>query len=562
VRRAVPVFIVCLGWALLNAVWLVRHRAGQPLNIDEAGYLGIALNEAFGWERAGPVGWVHSLLWPSAHAPLTTGLTSVALLTDWDPVTVSLGVILTFAVVTLALTAALATVTRSRAVVVLSLVIVSTTPGFIAFARTYAFAIPASAVTMAALYALVRSRALTSLPWSMAFGTALGLLPLARTMTIAFLPVLLAVAIAQAAAHPGSRRKQVVNLGIALVLGIAIASVWLVPSAHVVFSYLTSYGYGSHSTAYANGASSPPLALLSTLATEYFLPHLLLIAAGWCAAAWWLAARLRGGAVRSRARDIVGSPLFPPAMLVIGGSAALMTTRNAGSGFTIPLLAPAAIVAAAGWSRSIRALHGVGWRRVALAAISVGCIVLAYPSFNAKSILAVPRYFRIPGAAPLIVTEGRDFDPAYFTASRNAVVNDHESGGQWAKAFDRLISDALDNSTTRPDVALGFRGYFANVNVIEVGSIERLHYPIPVAQIDPLELGVATSAYASWLTAGDAASSCHLMTSPGAVNEFRPLVDTARLVTAASEVGFTAVDRVPLPDGRSVTVWERHGKGC
>lgn len=64
------------------------------------------------------------------------------------------------------------------------------------------------------------------------------------------------------------------------------------------------------------------------------------------------------------------------------------------------------------------------------------------------------------------------------------------------------------------------------------------------------------------MTAGGAATSCHLMTSPGAVNEFRPLVDTARLVKAASDVGFTAVDQVSLPDGRSVTVWERHGKGC
>lgn len=560
-RRAVPVFIVCLGWALLNALWLVRHRAGQPLNIDEAGYLGIALNDAFGWERGGPSGWIHSVLWPSQHAPLTTALTSLVLLTGWDPVTVALGVVLLFAVVTLGLTAALAISTEHRAVVVLSLALVLTTPGFIALSRTYAFAIPAAAVTMAALYALVRSRALTSPPWSAAFGVALGLLPLARTMTIAFVPVLLAVAVAQAAAHLGSRRKQLANLGVALLMAVAVASFWLVPSAHLVFGYLTDYGYGSHSAEYASDAPSRPVALLTVFGGEFFLPHLLLIAAGWCAAVWAVAARWRGGPLPGRSRELLSSPIFPPSAFVIGASAALMTSSNAGFGFTIPLLAPAALVAAAGWSRATRALRRPRMRQVTLATLAAACAVLAYPSFDAESTLAAPRSVSFLGA-PLIVTHGQGADPAYFTSSKNVVVNNDSWGGKWDAAVNRLVSDVLDESTRRPDMAFGFRNRFTNVNVIQLGVVKSLHYGIPVAQIDPLELENSTSAYASWLTTGAAATSCHLMTSPSAVNEFRPLVDTARLVKAASDVGFTAVDQVSLPDGRSVTVWERHGKGC
>ena len=529
------------------------------MSIDEAGYLAIALNDAFGWERGGPVGWAHSVLWPGQHAPLTTAISSIGLLTRWDPVTVAFGVVLLCAVMTLGLTAALAISTKRRAVVVLSLALVMTTPGFIAFSRMYIFAIPAAAVTMAALYALVRSRALTSLPWSASFGVALGLLPLARTMTIAFVPVLLAVAVAQAAAHLGSRRKQLANLGVALLMAVAVASFWLVPSAHLVFGYLTEYGYGSHGAEYANGASSPPVALLTVFGGEFFLPHLLLIAAGWCAAVWAVAARWRGGPPPVRSRELLSSPIFPPSAFVIGASAALMTSSNAGFGFTIPLLAPAALVAAAGWSRATRALRRPRMRQVTLATLTAACAVLAYPSFDAESTLAAPRSVSFLGA-PLIVTHGQGADPAYFTSSKKVVVNNDSWGVKWDAAIDRLVSDVLDKSTLRPDTAFGFRNRFTNVNVIQLGVVKRLHYGIPVAQIDPLEN--STSAYASWLTAGEAAASCHLITSPGAVNEFRPLVDTAQLVTAASDVGFTAVDQVPLPDGRSVTVWERHGRDC
>jgi hypothetical protein len=556
-RRVAAVVIACLAWSLANVTWLVHNREGQPLNIDEAGYLGIALNNAFGWERGGASGWVDSVLWPSQHAPLTTALTSLGLLTGWDPIAVALGVVLTFAFLTLLLTAALATVTRDRAVVVLSLALVATAPGFIELSRSYVFAVPAAAVTLAALYALVRSRGLTSMAWSVVFGASLGLMPLARAMTIAFVPVILVAAAVHSAAHDGSWRRKFTNLGIASVLAVAVASVWLVPSAHLVFGYLTEYGYGNQSVEYATHAPSPPLALLTTLGDEYYAPYLVLLAAGWCAAAWGAVTWLREGPARIRIRALLASPMFPLAAFVLGACLALMTSKNAGSGFTIPLLAPAALVAAVGWVRAIRLLRHSRMRQVTLVALCLGCAILAYPSFDSQSMLAEHRAVNVLGTS-LTVTNGRGLDPAYpFPVS-----NRRAWSGAWATAFEKLTSDVLDGPTTRPDMAFGFRGNFANVNVIELSVIERLHHAIPVAQIDPVAIGPSMNAYASWLTTDDAGASCHLMTSAGSVNEFKPLVDNDALEAAAMTVGFKAVDKVPTPDGRSVTVWKRSGNGC
>lgn len=159
----------------------------------------------------------------------------------------------------------------------------------------------------------------------------------------------------------------------------------------------------------------------------------------------------------------------------------------------------------------------------------------------------------------LTVTSGKGLDPAY-TASD--VDNLRNWAPRWDSAFDKLTSDVLDGSSTRPDMAFGFRGYFANVNVVELRAVERLHYGITAAQIDPVEVGNTKSEYRAWLTTGDAATSCHLMTSAGAVNEFQPLINTDALEAAALSVGFKAVDAVPTPDGRTVLVWERTGNGC
>lgn len=356
-RGAFLVALACVAWATANARWLVAHRAGQPLNIDEAGYLGISLNYAFGWERNGVSGWLTSVLWPSQHAPLTTAVTSLALLWGSSPKAVALGVVLAFAVATLLLTAAVAAVRRDRTAVVLSLALVATTPGFITLARTFTFAVPAAAVTIAALYALVRSRGLISVRWSLVFGITVGLMPLARSMMIAFVPVLVAAAAVHAWAYAEGRRRRFANLGFATLLAGAVTAVWLVPSAHLVFGYLTKYGYGRHSAEYTTHVASPPLALLTTLGNEYYLPHMILLSAGWLIAGWGALNWIRQGPARARARSLLASPLFPLAAFVLGSYAALMTSKNAGFGFTIPLLAPAAIVAASGLARAIRTLR-------------------------------------------------------------------------------------------------------------------------------------------------------------------------------------------------------------
>lgn len=64
------------------------------------------------------------------------------------------------------------------------------------------------------------------------------------------------------------------------------------------------------------------------------------------------------------------------------------------------------------------------------------------------------------------------------------------------------------------------------------------------------------------MTGGPAGTVCQLLLADGTANEFTPLPLVANLRAAAREVGFRPGDSVGLPDGRTVTVWERSGDGC
>ncbi len=236
--------------------------------------------------------------------------------------------VLAFAVVTIAATTALAATVGGRTAVVVAVLMLLSAPGFVALSRNFVFAVPAAAVTMLALYALRRSRWLTSTAWSAAFGVGVGLMPLARTMMISFAPVLLFVAVVHALGHRAPRRRQALNAVLAGVLSVVVAATWLWPSARLVFGYLTEYGYGKHSAEYAGSTALPPVRVLAAFGQDFFAPHLLLIAAGWLLLVVPGRWRRDGRSFVTVLRDVAASPVFPCIGLVLGASAALMTSDN------------------------------------------------------------------------------------------------------------------------------------------------------------------------------------------------------------------------------------------
>lgn len=540
------------AWVGVTVWWIVTRRVGQPLNIDEAGYLSMALNDYVAWRRAGLGEWWAAVTWPGVQSPLAPAGASLLFLAFGPDLDLAFAVVVAAAVGVLVLTGALAWRLRDALGVWLAVLLVATTPDFLAYSRQFLFAMPAALATTAALYALVRSNGLRSLPWTLAFGLAVGMMPTARTMTLAFVPGLALAVLVQVLVGP-SRSRRLLHALAGAAVAVAIWAAWLIPSREFVLGYLTSFGYGAQSEAYANTALTAVGSLVVALVNALYLPHLLIFVAGWVAAAWF--AVRRRGAREGRLQRAVASPLFPCTVVVLSGLGALASSRNSGAGFVLPLVPPAAVVA--GWGFSALLAAARGWARGAIVAVVVAVPVLAFLGFGASAPgLATPRYVSVSGLGPLIVTEGRDLDPAYFLASRRRVANEPAFADGWAEV-DRVLGESvLDNGTSRPDVAFGFRGYFVNVNTLQVEVLEERGAAVPMVQIDPVTTeGFAD--YLDWLRSGAAATSCHLATSAGEANEFPPFVNTTLLERAAVDAGFEPEAEIVAPDGRTIRLWER-----
>ena len=76
-------------------------------------------------------------------------------------------------------------------------------------------------------------------------------------------------------------------------------------------------------------------------------------------------------------------------------------------------------------------------------------------------------------------------------------------------------------------------------------------------QISPLEVGPDVSGYEAWLTTGNAAAACVLLTSEGTGGELAPPPDTPNMREAARRTGFVVKESWPTPSGRTVEMWVR-----
>ncbi len=176
-----------LAIVAMNVWWIATYRHGYPLTIDESGYIAFALEDHFALQSGGLHGWWDAVQGHAPYAPLVPAVTSLAFVFKTG-VLEGFGVLIGFLALLGLASFGIGERLAGPRLGALAAMVVVTTPGAFLFTREYVFAIAVAALLAGAVYALLRSDGLRSSPWAIACGVALGLMLLARTMTIAFLP--------------------------------------------------------------------------------------------------------------------------------------------------------------------------------------------------------------------------------------------------------------------------------------------------------------------------------------------------------------------------------------
>jgi 4-amino-4-deoxy-L-arabinose transferase-like glycosyltransferase len=557
----VILLFVAMTYFAINVRWVWLYRRGQVLDIDEAGYFAIALNNFHALANGGLLQWIMSVEAPSIQSPLTTAAASLIFGLVGPHIVVGFLIPVFAGTVAVLAVYFLGARLAGRRFGLLCAVAVACCPLLLNYSRSFHFALPATAVTTLAVLALVQSNRFRSFGWSIAFGLFVGLMPLARTMTVAFIPGLLIGALVFAFSEKWALKQALVHMIVAGFVATVTSATWLAFNGQGVAQYLLNYGYGNRSAEYGPGGSRIENVIVTFRYAAHYLhfPYVVLLSLGAFLHASFIARRWWRNGFGPTLETVVRSPLLVLVIFVVSALLVLASSSNKGTAFVAPVV-PAMIVLAVwalfvpNWPRVLKLVFGAG-----LAA----CLAFAIlPAYNLDTPLAKRSVINVPMLGQFLLMDGRSPIEDYMSSTDIGDQNatrpiSSEVSAAWMQmslmTYDRLIAVAKPGQL----VTFGFRGYVYNSNTVSMANILKSSTRLSITAIDPLAVGSTVEDYTAWLTQGAAGGTCILLTAPGNSTEILPAVNTPEMEEAARRLKFITVESWTMPNGRKVTMWKR-----
>jgi Dolichyl-phosphate-mannose-protein mannosyltransferase len=563
--RPLPDLLLLGGVAVLFALhiaWLARYRFGYVTEWDESGYISIALRNTHALTSEGPFSLVSTVLEQGVQAPLVPLTAVLPNAVFGSGVDASLLVEPAFFALLVVATYAIARRLTTPWWALLAALVVATAPVVSDYTRIFHFSVPAAALLSSALWALMKSEGLTRRRWAIACGLLLGLMVLARSMTIAYLPGFAVAAALPILLDGDGRRQRLINFGLLCLAGAVLAGLWYLPNAESVGSYLLNFGYGAESEAYGAEHSKLSIAYwtreIGAAVDELYLPLSAALAA--CALAALgsaLAARGRLGASREELTGWLRSDVALALVIVAEGYLALTSSKNQGTAFALPWL-PVLIVLVCAAAATIRQ------RPLRLAAATLlAAIALLNLTMKGDIVagLSEPQTADLPLLGEKTVIDGRGIvqnevaAAGYPTGPPTEPMPELER--EWlpfAGEVAREMTVYAERHGEEPNVGWGFDDLLLSNTRVQLGAELELSRTVPLVFLKPFPDGDSAASYRRQLEEAESNLLVVGERGPGGTGIH---LSRRRVEAAARTLGFRAVKNFTAPDGRELTVWWR-----
>lgn len=563
--KAAPALVLGVAIVALVALdvwWLHRFRFGFVTEWDESGYISIALQNSHALSSGGLSSLISTVIDQGVQAPLVP-LSAVPFnVVFGDGVDSSLLVEPAFFALLVLSTYGVARRLVEPWWAVLAALSVAAAPMVTDYTRIFHFSVPAAAMFTSALWALLRSEGLSRRGWAVGCGLLLGLMVLARSMTIAFLPGFALAAVLPLALSPVERRRRALNFVLLCVSGGALAALWYAPNLFSVGDYLLHFGYGAESSAY--GAAHSPLSVAywtreaGGLVDEIYLPLAAVLAA--CLLAAVASFALRGdrpGPSREALRTWLAGSTGLTLVVVIEGYVALTSSRNQGTAFALPWL-PALVILVVVAVANIRQRPLRLTLAACLAAVAVFDVTM---KSGLVPQVASPATADMPVLGETTIADGRGIVEAEVEDSGYPVNGPTEPmpelQREWLPFAERLARWSFayaERHGGEPDLAFGFDDPLLSNTRIALGSELALSRPLSTLFLKPFPHGDSAASYRTQLRE---AGSNLLVTGERGPGTPGIVLTRSRVEAAARSLGFVTVREFTLPDGRTLTAWWR-----
>jgi hypothetical protein len=566
----------------VNVWWVATHRRGLPFDIDEAGYLQRAVRDAQALHANGLGSLWSSLRLPDPQAPLlpmTGGL--IRWITGSSPHgLLNINQIFYVVAVLAAYWAARSIMNRNWSLVVA--LMVATIPGLVESSRGFGLAVAASASLTAALAAQVHTDRFRSWWLTLLWGGLLGLASMSRTIVVAFLPGLVIAAVVTLVATRAGRR-QILHAVAGLSLGLLVAGSWYTATWHLVFRYLTSYGYGQEASQYGYGASRSVLStnwwtfrLQYMVDSAIFVPMTVavLVCVAGALVTWWAHRRRRrdGGDWGRRARGFFGRPEAIVVICLVWGYLVLSTTENSGFMFELPLVPAVLVLAVYSANRSVhRARPYLATVCVLAAAISFAGMSDALPGVTSAARSVTIGSFSataFDGRGSLLrygSVSGGGCRPHTRCDGSGTMPGETAYMAEWLAPSQRmatLLHDAAARHGCDPVVFFAIEDPLFNTNTVDLDYQLRYVAALPTGLLKPR---VEVDGEVPRRQLNDPAlgqPNLVITGRPAANGRFGSYVAYGATITAVRSDGFTPAAGLRLPDGRIMTVWWKARGSC
>ncbi|MDH6296595.1 ArnT family glycosyltransferase [Agrobacterium fabrum] len=536
--------LICALFAAVSIRWVLLYRYGGALDIDEAGYIAysIALERAF--VGGGVGGWLHAFFTPMGQAPLTMVFASWLLVvggthSEWIALLTN-SFVFFFLLYTVY---KLAKKEYTHIVGFFSVLFVASNPYIIDYSRSFNFSTSTALFFLATIYCFRQSEGMSKLYWVAATGFCAGLMVMSRTMALAFLPAFAIVFLIESLLWQTPWRRLVLSIFVGCVCFVMICGPWFAVNFKIVFEYLFTFGYGQKAAEYGKGDgifSYENIASRLNLLDSIKIYHVILFIFG----AFFVFLNLFLPRTDNKKGLSFSSHVLLLCCLCF---LTLMSSRNIGSAFDLPLFPPLTIIGVGAVARVIRK-----------SAIRTAVIVIAL--FGATPIYLVYADQRLCEKAEGALTSfGYGFsDIAYcggniqrYVVDRNGPQSEGSEIRRRGEAWRNVSAGLTEKLTALPGsergVAFASRHMLVNVNTVNLDRIKFVGSFLPVQQIEPAVMGNSSSDYAEWLSSDPISGACYVVVLNKTQGEFASAVDPDNLREALMELKYSVAATVQTP---------------
>ena len=568
-RENVLLLLISTLIFILNSYWIFSNRRGGILDIDEAGYLTMAWNNWNSIGLEGLFGFSQSFVNQPLHAPLQPAMSALLFIPVGPKIFIAL---LTPTIFYVGIFAVVYKILRRIYPSLESLGLaffVSQLNFLVAYSRNYNFAIITTFFVMLALYLIVFKNSISKLE-NVILGFVLGGILLSRTVSVIYLPFLAVIFIVIQIIN---KRKKIDTLKSVIIISVSFLVViypWLNKNFTLVYTYLTSYGYGERSKEY--GSENYALSFTNILEQiyrytiyQYSITSILVFI---FIPLYFLFKKFLKKNVDSDAKELRddGNKVQILTMLffILGSTLVIMSSRNRGSGFEIPLIITFHLLLL--YTIRIEFNKFIGIFIIILLFLQTTIFVSpkALERFPIKD-LSIP-FTRIQ----IQLSPDNNITLSYLEGGLNGVIlSEAESQKynwllkgtdqnlEWNKAKVDLIRFLEKTNSDSQFVLLATRHRIINPNSLNLIRAQERKEMIPFRFLPAQEISQSSDSEIREIISREFETKpCTIITSSGKLNEILPAVDQKYITEKLKQEQYTLRIKIRLPDDRDVELFQ------